>query len=638
MTQIGVGIGVNKASIRLPIDKQNLTKKLADHSEIIHQRKILHQQTSNNSSERRHTNDAGDEENSNSYESHSDNDQNNKNEKKASKISSNPRRGMSVNWGSNSTTAINLPSRRPPSKNAKSFAQSFYRSPIRFNALSSPKSKQTIPYNQPSVTLTPIPSEPELPSCRIYPPQPRPESLAIMSQELFVERLRARQSPLLSSTDLPQSNTSVSHQESIIEKTPVEDITQSEPMIVKEEEQPPPPPPEIPPQLTVQPIVNNLNESSDESWRFLNSNTSLDIPYIDETDFEDLGKSTDYFLIRRRNKNLCPFFSGYILHRRSIPDQNSAEPIHEETIIYKSPSYLKNQTRPKSAVTSLTDNTVYEIYGNEKDARQVLLKSPMFDSVELITYACTNPSYERVPIRHYSLKHVPRELLIKTEPQSISLPPSSNNLHTTSSIIFISKSKSPISSPGSLPSSTLSPPPRPADVERALIDFYQCTPINDSETNLTASESELLSNYQEINKETSSLLHLNERFSSAFIDDDENYQCNSNLLKMMIMHKNNLETTSDERTLTNSVSLNTYSQDFSVDQIFRQYNYQNHFPANNWSSSSSSSSSSPSTASQNRQIPQHLLAAIENKRDTSSDSDAITTTTTTLTISTLYGG
>lgn len=287
-------------------------------------------------------------------------------------------------------------------------------------------------------------------------------------------------------------------------------------------------------------------------------------------------------------------------------------------------------------MTSLNDNAVYEIYGNEKDARQVLLKSPMFDSVELITYACTDPSFERVPIRHYSLKHVPRDLLVKTEPQSISLPLSSDNLHTTSSIIFISKSKSPIASPASFPSSTLSPPPRPADVERALIDFYQCTPINDSQTNLTASESDLLSNYQEINKETSSLLHLNERFSSAFIDDDDNYQCNSNLLKMMMMHKNNLETTSDERTLTNSVSLNTYSQDFSVDQIFRQYNYQSHFPENNWSSSSSSSS--PSTASQSRQIPQHLLAAIENKRDTSSESDAITTTTTTLTISTLYGG
>ncbi|CAF4627898.1 unnamed protein product, partial [Rotaria magnacalcarata] len=55
---------------------------------------------------------------------------------------------------------------------------------------------------------------------------------------------------------------------------------------------------------------------------------------------------------------------------------------------------------------------------------------------------------------------------------------------------------------------------------------------------------------------------------------------------------------------------------------------------NSWISATSSSSS----LSQDRQIPQHLLAAIECKRNTSSDSDAITTTTTTLTASTLYGG
>ena len=273
----------------------------------------------------------------------------------------------------------------------------------------------------------------------------------------------------------------------------------------------------------------------------------------------------------------------------------------------------------------------------------------MFDSVELITYACTDPSFERVPIRHCSLKHVPRELLIRTESPTISLPPSSNDLHTTSSVIFISKAKTPLPkkstpSPPLLPLLPTASPQRPVDVERALIDFYQCTPINDSETNLTASESEILSNYQESSKETSSLLHLNERFSSAFIDDDYNYSCPSNLMKMMMMSKTDLETTSDEQTLTNSISLNTYSQDFSVDQIFRQSNHHHHhhqqqgnFSANTWSNSSITSSRS-STASQKRQIPQHLLAAIEKKRNTSSDSDAITTTTTTLTISTLYGG
>ena len=306
MTQIGVGIGVNKASIKLPTDKQNLTKKLADHSENVHQRKNLSQRSTNNSSERRLTNDGGDEENSNSYESHSDNDQNNPNEKKFSKHSSNPRRGMSVNWGSNSTTAINLTSTRSQAKNIKSFAHSLYKNPMRLNALSSPKIKKTTSYNQPSVTLTPIPSEPELPSCRIYPPpQPRPESLAIMSEELFYERLKARQSPLFASTDLPQSTVSVNnnHDRSASIGTvhiTTNDLTHSAPTIVEEqhENENPPPPPEVhrspvhtpPAQLTVQPIVNNPDESSDESWRFLNSNTSLDIPYIDETDFEDLGK------------------------------------------------------------------------------------------------------------------------------------------------------------------------------------------------------------------------------------------------------------------------------------------------------------------------------------------------------------
>ncbi|CAF4153438.1 unnamed protein product, partial [Rotaria sp. Silwood2] len=150
-----------------------------------------------------------------------------------------------------------------------------------------------------------------------------------------------------------------------------------------------------------------------------------------------------------------------------------------------------------------------------------------------------------------------------------------------------------------------------------------------TDDNLTNSESDLLSNYKEINQNTSSLLYLNERYSSAFIDDEYNYQCNNNLMKMMILNKTNLDTTSDEQTLTNSISLNTYSQDFSVDKIFQQFNLNEQLSRNSWPSSS--------TSSQDRQIPQHLLTAIDNKCNTSSDSDAITTTTT-LTASTLYGG
>jgi hypothetical protein len=44
-------------------------------------------------------------------------------------------------------------------------------------------------------------------------------------------------------------------------------------------------------------IINFSADSSDDSWRLLNSNSSLDehIPYIDETDFEDLGKNKNPF-------------------------------------------------------------------------------------------------------------------------------------------------------------------------------------------------------------------------------------------------------------------------------------------------------------------------------------------------------
>ncbi|UJR29004.1 hypothetical protein I4U23_010222 [Adineta vaga] len=106
-----------------------------------------------------------------------------------------------------------------------------------------------------------------------------------------------------------------------------------------------------------------------------------------------------------------------------------------------------------------------------------------------------------------------------------------------------------------------------------------------------------------------------------------------------------MDTTSDERTTTNSFSLNTYSQDFSVDKIF-QYDsstssFKQPMSQTSWCSSSSTTTSS---SCQNPQIPllllgspQHLLSATEKKRNTSSDSDGITTTTS-LTNSTQYGG
>ncbi|CAF4065039.1 unnamed protein product [Rotaria sp. Silwood2] len=614
MTQIGVGIGVKKSPTKLHVDKQSYkidtTTNDNDDDQNILQQKRLHQQLSDNSSERQPTNDGGDDDISNSYESHSDHDFNHKKEKRFhfsnDKKSHIVRRGMSVNSGSDSTIAINLTSSKnqhfrrhfnqKQSSNVKSFANSFHRNPIHLSTLSSTtktKLKQPTTATQPSVTLTPIPSEPELSLCRIYaPPQPRPESLATMPEELFHEKLKARHVPVSSiiepsqhSTSIINENLSTNFQSTpsiLLDKSSTQDINHSNQTIVDEKQEYNlieinSTSPISQAQLTVKQIVNNIDESSDESWRLLNSNSSLDIPYIDETDFEDLAS----------------------LSTTTTTNNNN-------------------------------DNKIYEIYGNHQDAHKAILESPIFESVELITYACTNsdPSYENIPIRHRSLRHVPCEVLLKTGSQSESLPISSNDINKTSSIIFVSKAKIPLpqtSTSLALSSSTN----RHADVERALIDFYQCCQINDTDDNLTNSESDLLSNYKEINQNTSSLLYLNERYSSAFIDDEYNYQCNNNLMKMMILNKTNLDTTSDEQTLTNSISLNTYSQDFSVDKIFQQFNLNEQLSRNSWPSSS--------TSSQDRQIPQHLLTAIDNKCNTSSDSDAITTTTT-LTASTLYGG
>ena len=400
------------------------------------------------------------------------------------------------------------------------------------------------------------------------------------------------------------------------------------------------------------------------------------------------------------------YSSGYILHRRRVPPINSSEPIHEETIVYRSPFYLKNKQRTKlSSVSSSNtsrdhgiDRKIYEIYGNHPDAHKAILESSIFDSVELITYACTpmKPS----PVHHCSFRNVPRDTILNTISQpttnSNSTKLSNNDSHTTSSIIFVSRAKSNVSPALSfkqnvpLNSSSI----RNADVEKALIDFYQCTQIDEFGTyvnnHIYNSESEdleySLSNYNEICDETSSLLRLNEQISSAFTDDESNVekltgrikfpqeqksnqpndsainlQNDNNLMKMMVLNKSRtlpMDSSSDEQTRTNSFSLNTYSQDFSVDKIYQYESSTSsykQYPMNHFHPSSShnqpdsqlswySSSSTVSSSSTDKQLPslllcstnpQHLLAAVEKKRNTSSDSDAITiTTTTTLTGST----
>ena len=339
------------------------------------------------------------------------------------------------------------------------------------------------------------------------------------------------------------------------------------------------------------------------------------------------------------------------------------------------------------------DRKIYEIYGNHSDAHRAILESPIFDNVELITYACTNSNSS--PIRHRSLRNVPREAILKTMSQPTSFVPSTttktNDQLTTSSIIFVSKAKSTTASPKAsiahLQQETPSSSIHNVDVEKALIDFYQCSQINDPTDSIRRnhenSESEdleySLSNYNEICEETSSLLHLNEQHSSAFIDDESSLDelstktktpskqhsktsgqtsNNNHLMKLMILNKPKknftIDTTSDDRTTTNSFSLNTYSQDFSVDKIFQYDSSTSSYKQPSRVSSSSDqqtpqhqwcSSSSTNSSCQEKQIPlllntsspQHFLCAVEKKRNTSSDSDAITTTTTTLTNSTQYG-
>ncbi|CAF0794821.1 unnamed protein product [Adineta ricciae] len=670
MTQIGVGIGVNKSPTKSIPHRTNRKadsiKSINNDSQNEAPRKKIQTQLSMNSSEQRGTNDGGDDENSNSFESHSDLEANNMHDKKTNlfddHLPRHNRRGLNVNWSNNSSAAVHVKTtatttmgkspnhdiqiiQKSPS-NMKSFAHSLYRSPMRITGISATgkmKSKQS---NSPSVlttNLTPIPSESELSPARMHPPpQPRPETLAIMSDELFHERLKARQSPLLFTSEPSQqvalntdepSTTNFSSRSSLVNKPDlVEDVPPIEEVLPKENRieinassQPPSPLTSLPSDTLVEPMtVNHIEDSSDESWRLLNSNSSLDIPYIDETDFEDLG---------------------YILHRRCVPISNSNEPVHEETIVYKSPLYMKHKLRSKSSTSSFSKNCqsdAIEIHGNIQDAHQAIYQSPVFDSVELITYPCTNsnPSLEKFPIRHCSLRHVPREMLLKRTKQCASLPLSSNDIQTatavagttTSSIIFVSKAKRPLSQT-STPLTTSPSPHRNANIERALIEFYQCSEINDIDDSLTNSGSDILSNYKETSQDTSSLLRLNEQYSSAFIDDDYSYQCDNNLMKMMILNKTSIDTTSDEQTLTNSISLNTYSQDCSIDKIFQAPSLNEELSRTSWISSPSSSSSS-----QDRQIPQHFLAAIDKKRNTSSDSDAITTTTTTLTTSTVYGG
>lgn len=43
-------------------------------------------------------------------------------------------------------------------------------------------------------------------------------------------------------------------------------------------------------QLSVKQIITNLDQSSNEHWHGLSNGNSVDIPFIDENELEDLGK------------------------------------------------------------------------------------------------------------------------------------------------------------------------------------------------------------------------------------------------------------------------------------------------------------------------------------------------------------
>ena len=374
-------------------------------------------------------------------------------------------------------------------------------------------------------------------------------------------------------------------------------------------------------------------------------------------------------------------YLGYILHRRRVPPIDSNEPIHKETIVYKSPSDMmhKHNTKPfKISSNNKTNNNdikkeFYEIYGNHDDVHCVLLESPMFDNVELITCACTKSNSS--PIHH-----VPRETLLQMMSQPVSLSPLIENLndeYTTSSIIFVSEAKMPPLSSLEHSQQQLTTIENTDVDDKASIDVYQCSQINDINENLInnndKSESEdleySLSKYGEICEETSSLLQFHERHSSAFIDDEsgtDDYAIkieqehsnfpilmhnNHHFMKMMMLNKKRrsftIDTTSDDRTTTNSFSLNQYSQDFSADKLFQYdsstsnkqlYNTtmsNQKQSSNDWHSSSSTTVSSSNQDKQisllSASLSEHFLQTTEKEQNASSDSDALTTTTTTLT-------
>ncbi|CAF0842818.1 unnamed protein product [Didymodactylos carnosus] len=802
MTQIGIGVsksptktidkyvngGGGGAGTSGSLDDDDDPQGLLAHS-------VMNTQNSSNSSEQKR-----DDDNSNSFESHSDYDMSVSggtmtNEKKQddNKYPRKTRRGMSVT-GTSHTNSTSTRSPRNLNRNkqnvrffASNMAHSLYRNTNRLSGFSSTISTKKAAISrkagsgtgEKNIGLTTIPSEPELSLCRVYPPpQPRPETLAILSDEVFHEKLKLRQSPLVFlppqtitttlstvnpskssdhrpsylSLNFPAQTTKITNSnENLIQYRHSEDlsmnindlysITQSDTTTSYDKEETindaqttissdivtteianiksdstvsttSPTPENINENIYQENLIEFVeqqslkspplqqdisSESSDESWRLLNSNSSsIDeyIPYIDETDFEDLG---------------------YILHRRRVPD-NLNEPVREETVVYKSPFYLKHKHRSKSKVPATNDpsnlngGTKYEIYAND-DAQMAILESAVYDSVELITIGATSTTVNDLDIQHRSLRNVSRETLLKnllsSKPSSTTMStptktPTSilNNHSISSSIILVSQAKSLPTTPLNqlAPKTTLSTTmvTKNQTIEQALLEFFQCGQLDTSENNrsndnyslsrvrsMTLANATLLNEneentdfeqneYNEISEETCSLLRLNEQKSSAFFDDDDfsTVPCDQQMMKKMMLNKQQRQD-SDTNQSSHTMSIN-YSQDFSVDRI---YNYESsassttnnqlHQPrlskhtSSSLSSSiknpistassvrSSTSSSTTSTTSSSRTTgikkkvndEQQFLSTEftqQCQQTTSSDSDIVTTTSTTLPTSTQF--
>lgn len=249
ITQIGVGIGVNASPLRKTMIGNDPNVSLEKSNEDFR----LNVEKSRSLMDRRTTNENGEDENSNSFESHSDPDQKNVQEK-STKFSSNlnTRCATSVNWTGDRRSPFNtIISNRSQCLNQDKTSSP--KTPMNLNVFSQKLKTnfKSLPKKNATLNL----DEEFVPSKKSSAPQPRPETLAILSEEDFNERIQLRQSTLPNKEEIPRKK-------------------------IEEQQSP----------LSIKQILNNLEQIPEEKRRFFAAETHLDIPFIDETEFEDLGE------------------------------------------------------------------------------------------------------------------------------------------------------------------------------------------------------------------------------------------------------------------------------------------------------------------------------------------------------------